>query len=174
MCSSTCELKQFAKVATEQFRATIYNFGIGKIPTWHQGANEASADWNSWHHSSYAAFCRNRGCHSTATIGWRDWNEEMIHSMVNDLSPLWSGFESFLEKHKDNLRTDTEAQIEHAVEHLGAFTPSKALFGTNRRVQTTNYKTKKTSLILSAKYFCLDNSCWQGTLRCCLGHIRKI
>jgi hypothetical protein len=118
MCSSTCELKQFAKVATEQFRATIYNFGIGKIPTWHQGANEASADWNSWHHSSYAAFCRNRGCHSTATIGWRDWNEEIIHSMVNDLSPLWSGLESFLEKHKDNLRTDTEAQIEHAVEHL--------------------------------------------------------
>jgi hypothetical protein len=42
----------------------------------------------------------------------------MIHSMVNDLSPLWSSLESSLEKHKDKLRIATEVQIEQAVEHL--------------------------------------------------------
>ncbi|KAF3807254.1 hypothetical protein GCG54_00008709 [Colletotrichum gloeosporioides] len=34
-------------------------------------------------------FCRNFGNHHTSTAGWHDWNEEMIHTMVRDVTPQW-------------------------------------------------------------------------------------
>lgn len=34
---------------------------------------------------SYAAFCRNGGNHSTAAVGYRNWNKEAMHVMVIDL-----------------------------------------------------------------------------------------
>lgn len=56
---------------------------------WARGAERAADEWSGWHHSSYAAFCRKFGYHSTAAAGTHNWNEEAIQSMVNTLSPRW-------------------------------------------------------------------------------------
>ncbi|KAF2266375.1 hypothetical protein CC78DRAFT_459505 [Lojkania enalia] len=72
---------------------------------WSVDAGQASMDWNSFHHSSYSAFCRNYGTHFTNAIGYRCWNEEAIASMKNDMSGLWNTFNGDVEFYLDRTQT---------------------------------------------------------------------
>lgn len=48
---------------------------------------------------TYAAFCRNKGNHTTPKVGPRNWNKEAMREMVADLGQPWQ-----------NLRTESQSQ----------------------------------------------------------------
>ncbi|KAF1809509.1 hypothetical protein P152DRAFT_441705 [Eremomyces bilateralis CBS 781.70] len=64
------------------------NMRVQSYP-WTLAAKAASLDWNEWHHSTYAAFCRNYGDHSTEKVGSRCWNDEAMQAMVTTMAEHW-------------------------------------------------------------------------------------
>ena len=70
--------------------------------------------------ASYAAFCRKYGDHTTAVIGSRCWNEEIIEGMTGDLAEPWKRFRN-LTKNFFQWRSGTvEQSFEQALNPLQA------------------------------------------------------
>ncbi|KAI9172534.1 Nuclear GTPase SLIP-GC [Paramyrothecium foliicola] len=118
LCGHGSELKGLARSLKQRFNETIYSPNRDQILAWCEAATEASGDWTTWHHSSYSAFCSNRGSHTTSKIGKRDWNEEIIESMVNDLSPMWVELCSAFEEQNEHLTNTATELIDWAVDYL--------------------------------------------------------
>ncbi|KAF4971538.1 hypothetical protein FZEAL_9822 [Fusarium zealandicum] len=66
-----------------------YVYGRRRIAAWSRSARDASEEWAGWHHASYSAFCRQYGDHTTPAVGSRNWNEEAIAGMVQELENPW-------------------------------------------------------------------------------------
>ncbi|PYH84639.1 hypothetical protein BO82DRAFT_304125 [Aspergillus uvarum CBS 121591] len=72
--------------------------------TWCNNAVNASREWASWHHLTYAAFCRNYGSHKTKSQPqYRCWNEEILGSACGWLKLAWDGVLSQLEGHAEGF-----------------------------------------------------------------------
>jgi hypothetical protein len=70
-----------------------------------------------WHHSSYKAFCSNHGIHERyrrckEKTESRNWNEEAIMSMKNDMSTAWDNFEAGLKTKLRRIRTNITKELE--------------------------------------------------------------
>ncbi|KAH7132060.1 hypothetical protein B0J11DRAFT_548073 [Dendryphion nanum] len=57
-----------------------------------------------WHHSSYAAWCRNYGTHYTKACRHRCWNSEAVAEMKNGSSNMWDVFIAAAETYNDELK----------------------------------------------------------------------
>jgi hypothetical protein len=68
-----------------------------------------------WHHSSYAAFCRNYGDHHTNAIGSCCWNEEAITTMKVDMSDRWETFKGDVDSYLDRTNEFIETVLEEAI-----------------------------------------------------------
>ncbi|KAI0975511.1 hypothetical protein F4678DRAFT_417505 [Xylaria arbuscula] len=86
-----------------EFDTKLYRPQGERLGRWSAAARDASDDWSCWHHSSYAAFCRNYGNHCTAKIGPRDWNQEIIEEMTNDLNPPWEQLQMTLDQKAEEI-----------------------------------------------------------------------
>ncbi|KAL3473665.1 hypothetical protein BJX99DRAFT_248747 [Aspergillus californicus] len=73
---------------------------------WKQDAIDASRDWATWHHATYAAWCRNYGTHKTGKQPYRCWNEEVLGDGITQLSDRWDTMLDFLEDTKDDLNEE--------------------------------------------------------------------
>ncbi|KAF2789491.1 hypothetical protein K505DRAFT_365563 [Melanomma pulvis-pyrius CBS 109.77] len=93
---------------------------------WSTGAKQASIMWHSWHHMSYAAWCRNHGDYYTPTMKSRCWNEEAIATMNDDLSDLWDAFsgdvESYLDRTNDFIKAVFDSVVRIMIETANAET----------------------------------------------------
>lgn len=74
--------------------------------------------------ASYAAFCRNYGDHTTAKMGYRNWNEEAMESMVSDLEDPWEGFLLQLQDWQESFVSETiEVSTDWAIQYSGECRP---------------------------------------------------
>ena len=60
------------------------------------------------HHSSYRAWVRHNGTHSTKTIKYKCWNTELVASLNHVLTPYWVSFDS--EAENDIVAISTKLQ----------------------------------------------------------------
>ncbi|KAJ3532728.1 hypothetical protein NM208_g8311 [Fusarium decemcellulare] len=143
--SSSSVVNRVAHSYKRNFKDHIY--GPRRISSWSRSARGASSEWSGWHHgelpppspsdlpyqlsklvgqkllrslaaASYSAFCRNFGDHSTPTIGTRNWNEEAIQGMVEDLETPWDDLCESLEQHQVDISDHIEAITGDAIELL--------------------------------------------------------
>ncbi|KAK2743243.1 hypothetical protein FQN57_004932 [Myotisia sp. PD_48] len=88
---------------SKTFRLGHYSF--------QQAGVEACETWESFHHSSYRAWCAHNGTHTTEKQGYRCWNSELIDEMTSTLEESWetlfgvaeSGFGCWTKEIKDAI-----------------------------------------------------------------------
>ncbi|KIW75046.1 hypothetical protein Z517_11817 [Fonsecaea pedrosoi CBS 271.37] len=113
---------------------------------WSEAAENATMEWQGWHHSTYAAFCRNYGDYSTSSTEIRRcWNQEAIQAMVTQMATPWRTFKQALEDSQENLLNRTEDCFDEAIILCGSTNvPTRSL-------QTLNVTmTHRKALLLSA------------------------
>ncbi|KAL4757106.1 uncharacterized protein BDW70DRAFT_143918 [Aspergillus foveolatus] len=86
-----------------QFRDSITQTIRNSRNYWRDGAVAASRDWSTWHHSTYAAWCRNNGTYQTPKQAYRCWNEEVLGRGRIQLSAAWDTILDILEGEKDEV-----------------------------------------------------------------------
>ncbi|TRX89955.1 hypothetical protein FHL15_009227 [Xylaria flabelliformis] len=52
---------------------------------------------------TYSAFCRNYGTHSTAAVGPRSWNQEIIEEMTKDMNTPWDELQMTFEQRGEDM-----------------------------------------------------------------------
>ncbi|KAL4870412.1 hypothetical protein BDV12DRAFT_207717 [Aspergillus spectabilis] len=87
----------------EQFMDLIKREIRNSRSDWKHDAIDASRDWATWHHMTYAAWCRNYGTHQTGKQPYRCWNEEILGQGITQLSNRWDTMLDYLEDKKDDL-----------------------------------------------------------------------
>ncbi|KAK6859171.1 hypothetical protein PG995_005024 [Apiospora arundinis] len=100
------------------FKAQILLPSRDRFALWSRQATEASFDWSGWHHSTYSAFCRNYGNHRTPAVGSRDWNQEAIEAMVEDLTPLCLQFYLNVGESHEELISKVQEVMSWATDYL--------------------------------------------------------
>ncbi|CAM1503171.1 Fc.00g079470.m01.CDS01 [Cosmosporella sp. VM-42] len=116
--SNTGAINRIARYLKDDFTNHIY--GRRRISRWSRSAREAGSEWSGWHHSSYAAFCRNFGDYCTPVAGEHNWNEEAISEMAEDLEDPWQELCSSLQQRQVDLTNFAETVTNNAIERLEA------------------------------------------------------
>ncbi|ORY11257.1 hypothetical protein BCR34DRAFT_484487 [Clohesyomyces aquaticus] len=88
----TTRLSEISRSVVHTFSDVILQYMRQRARQWSLAAGNASMEWQSWHHSSFAAFCRQYGTHTTGAIGSRCWNSEAMESMTTDTTQQWDTF----------------------------------------------------------------------------------
>ncbi|KAI0803895.1 hypothetical protein GGR55DRAFT_699812 [Xylaria sp. FL0064] len=117
LCGRASKLN-VANAYKREFDTKLYQPQGERVGQWGVAAKGKTDDWNGWHHASYAAFCRNYGTHCTRTVGWRNWNEEMIGQMTNDLNPTWEQLQIGLDRQGEEIVEFINNVFEEAEEFL--------------------------------------------------------
>ncbi|GIK05752.1 hypothetical protein Aspvir_009865 [Aspergillus viridinutans] len=86
---------------------------------WRDHAVGASREWATWHHSTYAAWCRNYGTHQPAKQDYRCWNEEILGQGSDQLSTRWDTMLGWLEEKRDDLEEGLSKHHDIAPDSLG-------------------------------------------------------
>ncbi|CAO2651427.1 Nn.00g039970.m01.CDS01 [Neocucurbitaria sp. VM-36] len=110
LTSPVSQVKNVWRTLGEEFDSQV-RVRMGQSgPQWTRDATRASLYWESWHHSSYKAFCSKYGEHYTNAIGYCCWNEEILTSMKDDMSNVWDSFVLDLDIHLQEIK-DAIAEI---------------------------------------------------------------
>ncbi|KAI1275476.1 hypothetical protein F5Y07DRAFT_389933 [Xylaria sp. FL0933] len=115
LCGRASKLN-VANTYKREFDTKLYQPQGERVGQWGIAAKGKSDDWNDV--TSYAAFCRNYGTHCTRTIGWRNWNEEMLEQMTNDLNPPWEQLQISLDRQGEEIVDFINVIFEEAEEFL--------------------------------------------------------
>ncbi|GFF64845.1 hypothetical protein IFM60648_01404 [Aspergillus lentulus] len=86
--------------------------------SWRNHAVDASREWATWHHSTYAAWCRNYGTHQTAKQSYRCWNEEILGPGSDQLSIRWDTMLGWLEEKRDELDEEVSDIFQHICDSI--------------------------------------------------------
>ncbi|KAL2145862.1 hypothetical protein VTI28DRAFT_5944 [Corynascus sepedonium] len=87
LVGNSSPLDDLSRALIDTFDDKVYQ--RRQIARWTEGAVQAGQVWSSWHHSTYAAFCRQYGTYTTAAVGYHCWNEEAMKIMNGDLAHPW-------------------------------------------------------------------------------------
>ncbi|KAI0865909.1 hypothetical protein F4860DRAFT_458178 [Xylaria cubensis] len=99
----TSALNNVADLYKKEFKTRIYRPQANYVSRWSIAAKSAGNDWSCWHHQTYSAFCRNYGTHSTAAVGPRSWNQEIIEEMTNDMNTPWDELQMTFEQRGEDI-----------------------------------------------------------------------
>ncbi|KAJ3496224.1 hypothetical protein NLG97_g2818 [Lecanicillium saksenae] len=100
----------------QHFLAHIYD--RRSVAAWSAGAAAAGRSWGTWAWNTYAAFCRRYGNYSTPAVGFHDWNQEALQSMVDQLATPWVALEEHMRIQQDVISAFIGSQAESASESL--------------------------------------------------------
>ncbi|KAI9933211.1 hypothetical protein MW887_007683 [Aspergillus wentii] len=112
------EFRTFRQRFEEQFNDNISHTTQERRIRWKNSAVEASQDWAGLHHTTYAAFCRRYGTHSTQAAGYRCWNDELLEAMRNDIEQEWESTKAWVRVQAHSLRGIVRRTFREAVERL--------------------------------------------------------
>ncbi|KAI0147476.1 hypothetical protein GGR57DRAFT_515724 [Xylariaceae sp. FL1272] len=126
-----------------EFETRVYQDSSSKLVNWSRAAQCASSQWNNV--TSYAAFVRKYGAHNTPTVGRRNWNEEIIASMVNDVAPLWRVLGTVLDQRNSEAFHLVDDLFRSATQFLDTNIPNsrdlKSTLLSHKRVLKTDIET---------------------------------
>ncbi|KAE8370056.1 hypothetical protein BDV27DRAFT_140731 [Aspergillus caelatus] len=107
------EVREFPRRLEDRFRDEIFGVTYECCPLWKRSALQASGGWERWHHSTYSAFCRNYGTHSTPGAGgYHCWNEELLEGMQTDLEARWASIQEWVCMQKTVLKETVRRTFE--------------------------------------------------------------
>ncbi|PIG85793.1 hypothetical protein AARAC_011290 [Aspergillus arachidicola] len=107
------EVRGFPRRLEDRFRDDIFGVTHECCPLWKRSALQASGGWERWHPSTYSAFCRNYGTHSTPGAGgYRCWNEELLEGMQSDLEERWESIRDWVCMQKTALEETVRRTFE--------------------------------------------------------------
>ncbi|ETS82271.1 hypothetical protein PFICI_07273 [Pestalotiopsis fici W106-1] len=110
-------LRNFSRIFMSTFEELVFG-DDSPFDEWNRAALNASEDWAGWHHSSYAAFCRNHGAHCTPAVGARNWNEELSEAMVSDLGQPWSRLVNNIKGKQKNMTNRVSQMTDRVTEDI--------------------------------------------------------
>ncbi|EIT76021.1 hypothetical protein BDV35DRAFT_356397 [Aspergillus flavus] len=107
------EVREFPRRLEDRFRDSIFGVTHECCPLWKRSALQASGRWERWHYSTYSAFCRKYGTHSTPGAGgYHCWNEELLEGMQNDLEEPWESIRDWVCMQKTALEETVRRTFE--------------------------------------------------------------
>ncbi|MCJ1387007.1 hypothetical protein MMC17_010136 [Xylographa soralifera] len=83
-----------------------------------QHAEAESQTWRSWHHATYAAWCRNNGIYETRAKGYTNWNQDMLAKMNSVMNDEWAQLDTEIDSNLDTLRDDIQSTVAHFLDIL--------------------------------------------------------
>ncbi|KAL5050864.1 hypothetical protein BDW71DRAFT_107560 [Aspergillus fruticulosus] len=101
--SRTSDIRLLQSSLERQFRDSITQTIRNSRNDWRDHAVAASRCWATWHHTTYAAWCRNNGTYQTPKQPYRCWNEEVLGLGSTQLSAGWDTILDILEEQKDEI-----------------------------------------------------------------------
>ncbi|KAJ5263281.1 hypothetical protein N7478_010886 [Penicillium angulare] len=99
------------------FTQGIVTYARDSQVPWTNQAVQVSQEWATWHHSTYAAYCRQSGTYSTKAQRDRSWNDELISRPRSQLIPQWNMIKDWLQSQSDNSE-DTIEEIFQRLSNL--------------------------------------------------------
>ncbi|KAF1845874.1 uncharacterized protein K460DRAFT_366720 [Cucurbitaria berberidis CBS 394.84] len=121
LTSPVSRVHEVSRGLTSIFNTQIYMLFTQFSEQWSKAAERASMEWKTWHHSSYSAFCRNYGTHSTAAKGYRCWNEEAVAEMKSDVQAIWMILRDETQSHLIGIQ---EFIVQSFADMINSTTPS--------------------------------------------------
>ncbi|KAF6826582.1 Nuclear GTPase SLIP-GC 3 [Colletotrichum musicola] len=134
------ELSRVSRTFKESFKAQIFNSEFNQLyPRIHprclahdgtmvspiQNAFAGHHLTNASNVATYSAFCRNFGNHSTPAVGQHDWNERIIHGMIDDLASPWERLCLFFQEKLEDTTLLIEQVMDRSMEFIGKLTSSR-------------------------------------------------
>lgn len=110
------QVNSIARSMMEEFHTQLYK--RQHIHDWSKGAIEAGLEWSTFHHLTYAAFCRHYGHHATAMVGRLNWNEKAIEGMIRDLTSPWQRLRTTLHNRHRSITRSIEDLMDLAIQYL--------------------------------------------------------
>lgn len=104
LTSPVSDVSDVAEDMKSRFDIQVRDYMREHARQWSAASGEASEEWMGWHHSSYAAWCRNYGTHYTKACRHRCWNSEAVAEMKNGSSNMWDVFIAAAETYNDELK----------------------------------------------------------------------
>ncbi|KAK3994289.1 hypothetical protein QBC44DRAFT_322976 [Cladorrhinum sp. PSN332] len=136
--------EELTSALMRKFRAHILN--ARNVPRWTSKAKEASDGWSAdFSPQSYIAFCRQQGDHSTKLVGYRNWNQEAIEAMSDDLDQPWNELQAAADKAMGKTEKTVQVVFKAAISCLDNIAQYPAVANTLRK--TLNPRSR---LLLSA------------------------
>ncbi|BDD63570.1 hypothetical protein MAP00_008444 [Monascus purpureus] len=112
------EIQAFSRRLEDRYETDILNIAQARLSEWKRSALQASMVWETWYHSTYAAFCRKNGTHSTGAAGYHCWNDELLEAMRTDLEEKWNAIEISIHGQIATLRGAVRRAFEESSKKL--------------------------------------------------------
>ncbi|MCJ1396677.1 hypothetical protein MMC18_009569 [Xylographa bjoerkii] len=74
-----------------------------------QHAEAESQTWGSWHHATYAAWCRNNGIYASKTKDYTNWNQDMLTRMNSIMNAEWAQLDTKVDSNLEALTGDIQS-----------------------------------------------------------------
>ncbi|KAB2576411.1 hypothetical protein DBV05_g5003 [Lasiodiplodia theobromae] len=81
-------------------------------------ATDKLREWSYWHNQTYKTFCIHRGNWRTQKVGRRDWNEEMLELLVQDVDRETNGWEDAMSDLTKIISAKLDAKISKLIAEL--------------------------------------------------------
>ncbi|RAH84267.1 hypothetical protein BO86DRAFT_397134 [Aspergillus japonicus CBS 114.51] len=117
--SQDSEVRRAQRTLEQLFTSDITRLIHTSRNAWCNNAVNASREWASWHHMTYAAFCRNYGSHQTKSQQYRCWNEEILGSARDWLKLAWDVVLSQLKGHAEGFEKGLSRLFGEVCESIG-------------------------------------------------------
>ncbi|QKX56123.1 uncharacterized protein TRUGW13939_03223 [Talaromyces rugulosus] len=91
--SPVSRINDISRELVAKFENQVGQYMRDRAQQWSASAGQTSLLWESFHHSSYAAFCRHDGTYKIGVQGDRCWNEEAMSSMKDAMEGVWNAFD---------------------------------------------------------------------------------
>ncbi|KUL85849.1 hypothetical protein ZTR_07402 [Talaromyces verruculosus] len=120
LTSPVFRINNISRNLVSKFDEQLRRYMRQRAQQWSTSAGQASMLWqHSFHHSTYAAFCRNYGDYISGSVGYRCWNEEAISSMKNDISGLWDPFNTDVDTFLNQISLSIEEVFRNSLKVTG-------------------------------------------------------
>ncbi|KAK4220911.1 hypothetical protein QBC38DRAFT_493173 [Podospora fimiseda] len=136
--------EEMASTLTDKFQEHIIN--ARRIPHWTSKAKQASEDWDSWLHQTYTPFCRNYGDHYTPVPGYRNWNEEAIKAMSDDLHDPWDHLQIALQTEIGDTRKKIHGVMTSGFNSIDKISQYRGVSDTLRRTLNARWRLLRSTL----------------------------
>ncbi|KAJ0114119.1 hypothetical protein J7T55_007953 [Diaporthe amygdali] len=103
--STSAEEKEAARKALDSIEAQLFQVNLVSetSPLSTVGSCLKSYFRDHIWRGTYAAFCRAMGDHSTAAVGYRNWNKEAMSAMVSDVKDSWKNLQAKFQDQWDDV-----------------------------------------------------------------------
>ncbi|MCJ1433884.1 hypothetical protein MMC27_003249 [Xylographa pallens] len=84
----------FVSELKAHLRTIVIDGIVRSRPQWTDRGLKAAVGWAEYHHTTYAAWCRNQGDYHKKVEGRTPWNATLLEPVMKDLYKFWTDFDT--------------------------------------------------------------------------------